>query len=339
MFLIRQSRSDDKEQIFEVARHLDSVNLPARPDLIASIIDRSVQSFAAAIPAVEREYLFILEDTDRQRIVGTSMIYAQHGTKRSPHIFFQVLKDEHYSQTLDRYFVHQALRLGYDYHGPTEIGGLILEPEYRQHPAQLGKTLSFVRFLFIAMHRSVFRDRVMAELLPPLEPDGTSVLWEHLGKRFTGLEYFEADLLSRENKEFIHTLFPHNLIYTALFPQNVRDMIGQVGPDTRGVEKMLRSVGFRYARHIDPFDGGPHFVASTDEITVVKNAHPVTVRAIDGADASRPWAIVASAGDRSFRATGARVIPDPEKGTFGLTSDVRELLGVEAGESVWAVVP
>jgi arginine N-succinyltransferase len=35
----------------------------------------------------------------------------------------------------------------------------------------------------------VFRDRVLSELLPPLEADGTSKLWEALGRRFTGLTY------------------------------------------------------------------------------------------------------------------------------------------------------
>lgn len=336
--MIRHSTRDDLEPILAVAKHLDSVNLPAKKDYIAEILELSEKSFRQTIESSEREYLFVLEDTAKKQVIGTSMIYAQHGTKRAPHIYFQVLKDERYSQTVDRYFVHEALRLGYDYDGPTEVGGLILLPEYRGHPASLGRMLSFIRFIFIAMHRSVFRDRVVAELMPPLEPDGTSALWKHLGKRFTGLTYQEADLLSKNNKEFIHTLFPHSLIYTALFPPHVRDMIGQVGPNTRGVEKMLRRIGFRYGRQIDPFDGGPHFVAETDEITVVKASHEVTVNAIDGADASRPWAILAVKRDEQFSATGARVIPDPEHNAFGLTADVRELLGVSAGDKIWALV-
>ena len=90
------------------------------------------------------------------------MIYAQHGTKRAPHIFFRVENDERYSMTLDRYFVHQTLRIGYNYNGPTEIGGLILLPEYRRNSDALGKALSYVRFLFIRMHRALFRDQVLS---------------------------------------------------------------------------------------------------------------------------------------------------------------------------------
>lgn len=339
MFLIRQSRPDDAAQVLAVAQHLDTVNLPADQGKIIEILSRSQRSFEGSIPPAEREYLFVLEDVAEKRVVGTSMVHAQHGTRRAPHIYFEVLKEERYSQTIDRYFVHEALRLGYNYDGPTEIGGLILLPEYRGRPERLGKLLSFTRFLFLAMHRKVFRDRVLSELLPPLEDDGTSILWEHLGKHFTGLTYQEADLLSKDNKEFIHTLFPQGIIYTAFFPKEVQDVIGKVGPETRGVEKMLREIGFRYAGQIDPFDGGPHFVAETDEIKIVKNACQATVKAVDSADASRPWAIIAVERGSGFRATGTRVIPDADGKKLGLTNEVRTLLELAPGDPVWAVMP
>lgn len=338
MFLFRQSRPEDCDGILAVARFLDTVNLPANEEHIAQILDLSRHSFDASIEPSEREYLFVLEDTETKRVIGTSMIHAQHGTRRSPHVYFSVLKDERYSQTIDRYFVHEVLRLGYNYDGPTEIGGLILLPEFRGSKHKLGKLLSFARFLFIAMHREIFRDRIMAELLPPLEPDGTSVLWESLGKRFTGLTYQEADMLSKENKEFIHTLFPHGVIYTSLLSQEIRDLIGEVGPHTRGVEKILRRIGFRYARQIDPFDGGPHFIAQTDDITIVRDARQLPVSAVDGADASRPWALVATQGADGFRALGTRVIPSADHDTLGLTEPVRALLDVRPGDRVWAVI-
>src|SRR5205823_5150197 len=179
------------------------------------------------------------------RLIGTSMIHAQHGTRRAPHIFFDVLDDERYSETLDKYFVHRVLRIGYSYAGPTEIGGLVLLPAYRRQGPGLGRWLSYVRFLYIALHRAHFRSQVISELLPPLEPDGTSLLWESLGRHFTGLSYQEADRISKTNKEFIRSLFPAEPIYACLFPERVRALIGQVGPGARGVEKMLRRIGFR----------------------------------------------------------------------------------------------
>jgi arginine N-succinyltransferase len=151
------------------------------------------------------------------------------------------------------------------------VGGLVVRPEFRRHPERLGRLLSFVRFLYLARHRSSFRDEVLSELMPPLEPDGTSLLWESLGRRFTGLTYQEADRLSQNNKEFIRALFPQDPLYATLLPAHVQELIGQVGPETRGVERMLREIGFSYAHRIDPFDGGPHFHARTDDITLVRD--------------------------------------------------------------------
>jgi hypothetical protein len=108
----------------------------------------------------------------------------------------------------------------------------------------------------MAMYRGLFRDSVIAELMPPLLSDGRSRLWEHLGRRFTGLSYQEADKLSHDNKEFIISLFPQD-IQASLLPDDVQELIGEVGEDTKGVKRMLENVGFEYSHRIDPFDGGP----------------------------------------------------------------------------------
>jgi arginine N-succinyltransferase len=323
--------------VLAVAEHLDTVNLPAERDHIEAILDRSDEAFNASVPVAEREFLFVLEDLAKKQIIGTSMIYAQHGTKRAPHIFYRVENDERYSVTLDKHMIHQTLRIGYNYSGPTEIGGLILLPEYRRNIEGLGKALSYVRFLFIRMHRPLFRSQVLSELLPPLEPDGTSKLWEALGRKFTGLTYQEADLISKDNKEFIHALFPDDPIHTELLPDDVQKIIGQVGPGTRAVESMLRRIGFEYAGQIDPFDGGPHFCAATDEITLVQNATEMAVKIVDVADTERPWAVMAVQGGTvkpQFRAIGTRVIP-LGGGVVGITEDARQRLAVEDGQKVW----
>ncbi|TMQ27983.1 MAG: arginine N-succinyltransferase [Deltaproteobacteria bacterium] len=337
MFRIRQSYREDVDEVLAVAQHLNTVNLPADRADIETILERSDKSFAEAVPVSEREFLFVLEDLAQHRIIGTSMIYAQHGTKRAPHIFYRVENDERYSVALDKHFIHPTLRIGYNYNGPTEIGGLILLPEYRRSSEALGKTLSYMRFLFIRMHRPWFRDQVLSELLPPLETDGTSKLWEALGRKFTGLNYLEADRRSRETKEFIHALFPSDPIHTELLPDDVRAIIGQVGPDTKAVERMLRRIGFDYADQIDPFDGGPHFVARTDDITLVRDAREVAVAAVEHADGERPWAVLAveTPGARpAFRAIGARVIPmGPD--AVGIPDSARRRLGVENGQRVW----
>ena len=91
------------------------------------------------------------------------------------------------------------------------------------------------------------------------------------------MSYLEADKLSKRNKEFIKSLFPTGDVWASLLPQDAQDVIGKVGRETRGVEIMLRRIGFQYCNRIDPFDGGPHFTARMDEITLI--AHTRRTRA------------------------------------------------------------
>src|SRR5262249_42341132 len=152
MFTLRRVFPEDLDGLHAVARHLDTVNLPDDRQVLERLIDQSRKSFSGQLDVFKREYLFVLLDKDQ--IIGTSMIHAQHGTRRAPHIFFDVLEDERYSDTLDKHFEHKVLRIGYNYNGPTEIGGLVLVPDYRHHALALGKWLSYVRFLLIGLHRT-----------------------------------------------------------------------------------------------------------------------------------------------------------------------------------------
>ena len=271
MLVLRDVQKTDLPGLKRLAAVLNTVNLPNNEETLEAIIDKSVKSFSGKVKnPFEREYLFVLEDVRNELIIGTSMIIAQHGTFESPHIYLDVSEREHYSASIGRHFRHKVLSIGYNYEGPTEIGGLVVDPPYRATPDKPGKQLSYVRFLFIAMHRRLFRPKVLAELLPPLLPDGRSLLWEACGKKFTGLTYHEADRLSRQNKEFIKELFPSSDVYTSLFPERVQKVLGEVGPNTKGVQRMLERVGFRYVERIDPFDGGPHFEANTSDVTLIR---------------------------------------------------------------------
>jgi arginine N-succinyltransferase len=40
---------------------------------------------------------------------------------------------------------------------------------------------------------------------------------------------------------------------------------------------MLEKIGFKWKEHIDPFDGGPHFWAETDKISLLKNTKSFSV--------------------------------------------------------------
>src|SRR5579859_3776062 len=336
---IRGAVPADEDQLLEVARHLNTVNLPADRDEIRGLLDHAQKSFTGAIKDPRRrEYVFVVVDLALGRIVGTSMIVAQLGRRDAPYIYVDVFEEERYSATLDRHFRHVVLKIGYSYNGPTEIGGLIVGPEYRKKPEKLGLLISCVRFLFIKRHRDWFRDELLAELLPPLEPDGTSHLWNALGRKFTEMTYAEADRLSKKNKEFVRGLFPEGPIYASLLPQDAQDVIGKVGAQTKGVERMLRRIGFRYAWRVDPFDGGPHFTAATEEVTLVKKSHKSTLSKILPAGAEpRTRALLAV---EPAEAPFVRAVVSPwhsDASGSHVAEGAAAHLGVGEGDEIWVL--
>jgi arginine N-succinyltransferase len=331
VLLLRDARPSDLPRLARLAQELDTVNLPHDRAALAAIVERSVRSFGGRIrDPLARHYVFVAES--RGRVVGTSMVIAQHGTRESPCTFFNVSEREHYSSTLDRHFRHVVLSLGFHFDGPTEIGGLVVERRARGAPAHPGKQLAFVRFLYMAMHRDRFRKTVLAELMPPLTKDGRSRFWEAFGRRFTGLDYRTADRLSRENKEFIQQLFPPVDVYATLFPAGVRRHLGEVGPATEPVRRLLEAIGFRYVSRIDPFDGGPHWEARLDEVTLLR-AHRsarLSPAPLAGDAAEALVAVEPREGSDRFRAVRCPVAHGRDGAR--IPAEARKLLGVEAGE-------
>jgi arginine N-succinyltransferase len=341
VLVLRDVRKSDLPRLKALARVLNSVNLPADERALAGIIERSVRSFAGRIAdPLRRSYVFVLEDPRRGRVLGTSMVIAQHGTRASPCTFLDVTERESYSSTLDRHFRHRVLSIGFHFDGPTEIGGLVVDPRSRRGPDRPGKQLSLVRFLFMAMFPDRFRDTVLAELMPPLAKDGRSAFWESFGRRFTGLDYQDADKLSRRGKEFIQQLFPGGEFYATLLPPRVQKALGTVGRSTEGARRMLARIGFRHVDRIDPFDGGPHYEAKLAEISLVR-AHRRLEVAAEPLQASRRdpevlAGVVRASGPDRFRAvrTRARVTA----GRVRLPAEATRALGVTHGDVI-DVVP
>jgi arginine N-succinyltransferase len=272
LYILRSVDIDDLDDLFELSGKVLFLNLPHNKKVIEEKIKRSLTCFQNPGPDLSNNYyFFVLEDIEKKKVIGVSMIHAQHGTEKEPHFFLRVSSENKYSQSINTGFVHGTLKLGLDTNGPTEIGGLVVDPAYRGNPNKLGKQISFVRFLYMAVNPERFKSVIHSELMPPFDKDGNSPLWEAIGRRFMNMNYDEADKLSRNNKEFILSLFPSDNIYMSLLSPTARNAVGKVGDDTLPVKKMLESIGFEYMMEVDPFDGGPHYRCDLDKISLVRN--------------------------------------------------------------------
>jgi arginine N-succinyltransferase len=271
MILLREIQEKDLEALERLAQIPGFINLTGDRDALRDKIHRSTASFNdKSAGKAEGKYIFVAEDVATKRIYGTSMIAAQHGTTEAPHFYFEVDSEQKYSETMGTGFIHGTLKLKYDTNGPSEIGGLVVDPEFRNSEERLGRQISFVRFMFLGLNRTRFKRKLIAELLPPLNKKGQSPLWEAIGRRFTNMDYWEADQLCQKNKEFIFSLFPTGKIYTSFLPAEAKNAIGKVGKETEPVVHMLKKIGFAYKNQVDPFDGGPHLWANVDELHPLK---------------------------------------------------------------------
>lgn len=271
MLILRPVREKDLADLMVLAKYLDTINFPNDREKIEDGIALSMASFSGKHTKTRSGvFQFVLEDTERKRVLAVSKILATHGTKEKPHYYWQISWDVRESKTLGIGMKHQVLKLAKDSRGSTEIAGIIVHPEHRGK--SLGKQIFYARFLFMALHQEEFLGRIVSELLPPLDKEERSALWEAYGRKFTGLTYQEADQLSQDNKEFIETLFPLHDIYTCLLPVKARTVVGKVGPKSLAAKALAEKNGFRFLDQIDPFDGGPHFGCKLSEVTCIKNS-------------------------------------------------------------------
>lgn len=257
MVLIRSAEKKDFSAVLSIAKELDSYNLPYDRKVIRDLIRTSELSFRGKLPRSKAKYLFVMEDEKSKKIFGTSLIVAQQGTPRSPHIYYERRGGVLWFDSTTR--------------GPTEIGGLFLKKGYRNRKEKFGKQLSWVRFLYMALHPERFGRRILAEFLPPFEKGRENLFWNFLGKRFTGLSYREADRLSVYTKKFVFDLLPKKILVRYL-PKETQALLGKVGKEAIPACRMLQKIGFRKTNRIEPFDGGPYYEAKREEIAVIRRA-------------------------------------------------------------------
>lgn len=351
MHLIRRAKLDDLPTLLKLARMVYFINLPPEKDIIAEKIRRSHAAFKAAGEGLDPAsqglnqgmtsgagsaaaksplFMFCIEDAETGNCLGTSSIISRMGGPGHPNLSLQLRHREFFSNDLQQGVKHTTAQLHLDESGPTEIGGLILQPSMRGHARKIGKQISVVRFHFMGLYRKWVADKVIAEMMGPITPDGHNTLWEYFGRRFINLTYAEADKFCQYSREFMTSLLPREEIYLTLLPPEARALIGQVGPDTAPARRMLEELGFRNHDKVDPFDGGPQLEAFTDDIPLVSGTRTLEFAGVSPIASAKQEGFVSVMHDNGdFRAlhTAFQV----EGGSMRLPKQAASLLGATEG--------
>ena len=334
-FRLRAARSDDLEPLYEMAKLTGGgfTNLPPDRDALGAKLARAADAFGRDDDSLgDDQFVLVLENAETGAVRGTCQMFTMVG-QQWPFYSYRLSTLTQHSQELDRSVRAEILSLVTDLEGASEVGGLFLHPNERA--GGLGLLLARSRYLFIAMHRKRFADRVLAELRGIIDDRGGSPFWDGVAGRFFGMTFQEADYFNAINgNQFIADLMPKHPVYVAMLGDSARNVIGLPHPTGRAAMRMLENEGFAYEGYVDIFDGGPTMLARTDNVRTVQDAREMTISSTNDEGGER--ALLAVGKLTEFRSCyGTRTLDND--GGIHINQDAAETLGVNGGDTVWSV--
>ena len=333
-FRIRAASLADLQPLYEMAKLTGGgfTNLPPDRKALITKLERSSTAFARTEECVADElYVLVLENAVTGEVRGTAQLFTRVG-QTWPFYSYRLTTLTQHSKELGRTFRAEMLSLVTDLEGASEVGGLFLHPSERA--GGLGMLLARSRYLFIAMHRKRFGDRILAELRGVIDERGGSPFWDGVAGRFFGMNFQDADYFNAINgNQFIADLMPKHPVYIAMLGETARSAIGLPHPSGRAAMRMLEEEGFAYEGFVDIFDGGPTMTARTDKVESIAKAREARIVATDLERGSK--ALIACGLLADFRCCFG--IVEDRDGGVAIDAEAAEALGVAEGDAVWSV--
>ena len=334
-FRLRAAHIDDLEHLYEMAKLTGGgfTNLPPDRDALTRKLERADAAFSREDDELgDDQFTLVLENMETGQVRGTCQIFSQVG-QQWPFYSYRLNTLTQHSQELDRTVRAELLSLVTDLEGSSEVGGLFLHPGERA--GGHGLLLARSRYLFIAMHRARFADRILAELRGVIDDRGGSPFWDGVAGRFFGMTFQEADYFNATNgNQFIADLMPKHPVYVEMLSDEARKVIGVPHPSGRAAMRMLENEGFAAEGYVDIFDGGPSMTARTDNVKSIASARPA--RVVDTDLDIGEKALIATGELGSFKAAyGMRDFGDDD--TVSIDRICAEALEVSVGDTVWSV--
>ncbi len=288
--IVRPVRSTDLPALIDLARAAGSglTTLPPNEERLAQRVATAERSFRGEAEKADADYLFVLE-TDQGQIVGISGLTAAVGL-REPWYNYRVGLTVSASRELELYREIPTLFLASDLTGNSELCSLFLHAGHRS--GLNGRLLARSRLLFLAEFRTLFADKVIAEMRGISDANARSPFWESLGRYFFRMEFHQADYLTGiGNRAFIAQLMPRFPLYSCFLSEEARAVIGRVHPHSEPALAMLRAEGFSYQGYVDIFDAGPVVECETAKIRAVRDSQTLVLAVGTPGDEAEPYLV------------------------------------------------
>lgn len=246
-------------------------SLPKDREILKERLIDGEKSFKYAKPGKPsgEDYLFALEKTDTDDIIGVSGIWSKIGGFE-PVYFYEIKEELRKSDQIGVETKIKTLHLRPTHDGPSEVCSLYLHPKYRK--SSTGRLLSLSRFLFIADHQEYFDDEVIAEMRGMVDEDGQNPFWNAVGAKFFKIDFTYADYMSMKSKKWIKELQPDTPIIVNLLPESAQKVISQVHPNTVAAKKILEKEGFHDSGLVAILEPGPILIAKVKDIRTIQKS-------------------------------------------------------------------
>ncbi len=288
---VRAVQRTDLADILELAHIAGQglTSLPPNEPALLKKINCSIKTFARRKSHPSDYFLLVMEDTAKQKIVGTAAIYTKTGAAQAFYAY-RLVPITHYSHSLNKEIRSDLLQLTNDYTDCSEVSALFIHPDYRGNGGWLSKS----RYMLMGEFAKRFAPFVIAQIRGYTDQKGRSPFWRAIGEKFFDMDFAEADYLCGiETNQFITELMPKYPIYCCLIPKSVRQVIGKPNFYSHRALKLLQKEGFIYEQMVDIFDAGPILRAPTGHLKTVRHLQKKRVQI--GTEVDAPPTLVASA--------------------------------------------
>lgn len=276
MIILRPAALSDISNLERFAHESGPIvsTLPAKRSYLLNKVEQSISSFEQDVDcAGEESYLFVLEETLTGQMLGTGAVNALAGN-REPFYSFRNDTKVHSSQQLNVHSRIHALTLNHDLSDHSQLCSFYIVPALAEtdYPA----LITLGRLLFMSIFPLRFANEWMAVLPGISDQNGRAPFWEHVGRKFFGIDYNQVEYYNgTRNSTFISEMMPYHPLYVALIDEEAQAVMGLVHQDAELQYSLLSEQGFEGDKHVEIFDSGPILTAQRNALSLCQKVQQV----------------------------------------------------------------
>jgi len=335
MIILRPAALGDISSLERLAQDSGPMvsTLPAKRSYLLNRVEQSICSFEQDVDSAgEESYLFVLEETLTGQILGTGGVEALAGNHAPFYSFRNDIKI-HSSRELNVHSRIHALTLNHDLSDHSQLCSFYVVPALAD--SLYPSLITLGRLLFMSIFPMRFANEWMAVLPGIADETGRAPFWEHVGRKFFGIDYNQVEYYyGTRKKTFIAEMMPYHPLYVPLIDEEAQAVMGLVHKDAELQCSLLSDQGFEADKYVEIFDAGPILTAQRNALSLCQKVQQIKLIHIESNLPLQTYLIGLAEGN-SFKAC---LVQGVLKGNqLQVSEDNLEQLNISAEQRVFCI--